>query len=313
MVKLWLMPVLSIAAFGSTITYNYTGATFDRCGHGGCPANYSSDYDTASFTFTSPLAVNLSSANVTSNLLSWTIGDALGYSTFSSTTTGTPSVVFSTNGSGAIVGYQVQAQGQPGSDVAMFDPFIIGRGSGLPFTDAIDAITNPVTDFGFAASNDVPGTWTETLNGFQGGSTSSPVLLGGASPIGGVNGSIGAGGVDYYLFNWGGGAFSATASLTGASAADSFLFTGGIPGTCNAVSEILNSGDRFRGTISAPNLAAGEYCIGIQSSVLLDPNFSLTFNTPIGAVPEPSELILLCGGLGLIAVLRQRRRRGQQV
>jgi len=157
-VRIFLLAALSsVAAFGSSITYNYQGADFDRCGHGGCPANYTSDYDTAALTFSSPLAANLSSADVTSNLLSWTIADVLSYAAFSSSTTGTPDVVLSTNGAGTIVGYQVQATGVPGTDVDMFNPPVIGKGSGLLFADAIDAILNPATGSGFAASSHVTG------------------------------------------------------------------------------------------------------------------------------------------------------------
>lgn len=63
MVKaVWIMVALCTAAFGETITYNYTGTPFVRCSDN-CPGNFSSDYNTASFTFSAPLAGNLSSAN----------------------------------------------------------------------------------------------------------------------------------------------------------------------------------------------------------------------------------------------------------
>jgi hypothetical protein len=104
---------------------------------------------------------------------------------------------------------------------------------------------------------------TNSLSGYQGGSTSAPVYLIGNSPVGAVSGTIsGVGSEDYYLFNWGGGVFAATASVTGASAGASYLFSAGAAGSCNSVgSQILNSGDSFSGIISG-NLAPGHYCIG---------------------------------------------------
>ena len=64
MVKACLIVTLCTAAFGGSITYNYTGNTFNDCNganflNGNCPANSFSDYDIASLTFSAPLAANL--------------------------------------------------------------------------------------------------------------------------------------------------------------------------------------------------------------------------------------------------------------
>ena len=51
------------------------------------------------------------------------------------------------------------------------------------------------------AVSSVPGTWTETLNGFQGGTASAPVYLIGGSPVAGLSGTIsGLGAEDFYWF-----------------------------------------------------------------------------------------------------------------
>ena len=68
----------------------------------------------------------------------------------------------------------------------------------------------------------------------------------------------------------------------------------------------FDSGDSFSGTISNNNLAAGNYCIGIAANNPADPMYSLTFNTPTTAMPEPSTFVMLLGGLG-IGALRRRR------
>ena len=160
-----------------------------------------------------------------------------------------------------------------------------------------------ITIFGWNVGNSLPGTWTETLNGFQGGTTSAPVMIGGL-PIVGLNGTIaGVGTEDYYTFYWGGGAFSATAAVTGASSGASYGFSAGVSGSCNSVgNETLNSGDGFSDTISAGNLAPGQYCIGLDTTSASDPNFSLTFSTPVSNAPEPGTFVLLSAGLAIATV-----------
>jgi hypothetical protein len=122
------------------------------------------------------------------------------------------------------------------------------------------------------------------LIGFQGGtSVAAPVLPGAIVAV--VTGSIsGQGSESYYSFQWSGGAFSATASVTGASNTASYLFSEGPTGSCNSGSMTLNSGDSFTSTISVPNLTPGQYCIGIDATNSNDPAFTLTFNTPVQGV-----------------------------
>jgi hypothetical protein len=73
---------------------------------------------------------------------------------------------------------------------------------------------------------------------------------------------------------------------------------------------MLNSADSFTGTIAIGNLAAGQYCIGIDATSSQDPNFALTFNTPVtgSQAPEPSGFLLLPISLGMIGVLRRAKR-----
>lgn len=196
----------------------------------------------------------------------------------------------------------------PGSGVPFFgmqNPTVIGQGSGLP--DADDFVNTAAT--GFAMGNSIPGTWTETLNGFQGGTASAPVFLLGGSPVGAVTGTIGGpGSQDYYFFSWVGGAFSASAAITGAPAGASYLFSEGLAGSCNSANTTLDSSDSFTGTISIGNLAPGQYCIGLDANNPNDPDFALTFNTPVSGAPEPSGLVLLPTSIGMIVVLRRTRR-----
>jgi hypothetical protein len=136
----------------------------------------------------------------------------------------------------------------------------------------------------------------------QGGTTSSPVFLVGAQNSE-VTGTIsGLGAEDYYSFYWGGGAFSATASVTGASNGGSYIFSAGVASVCSSIgSQTLNSGDGFSNIISNADLPPGEYCIGLNANSANDPNFSLTFSSPVGNTPEPSTFMLLLGGLVVMA------------
>jgi hypothetical protein len=150
----------------------------------------------------------------------------------------------------------------------------------------------------------------------QGSSSSTPVFLPGAEPVAEVSGTIGAQGTqDYYTFLWTGGAFSASASVTGAGAGASYLFSEGAVGGCSSGgTATLNTGDSFTSTISVANLAPGQYCIGLDANNSNDPAFALTFNTPVDGVltPEPNSFALLCVvGLAMVSAHRFARRRRQ--
>jgi hypothetical protein len=310
MTKALLIAVVCSAAYGASITYDYTGNTFTTC-TGPCPAGTYSDYIVASATFSAPLPTNLGLSNFQSSpsLIGWTFGDFDAYQFISSTDPNASSelsgLYLATNSSGAISESYFNATG---GILALDDPAVTS--SGTVYAGFI--LDGPIADGGWSALSSIPGQWTETLNGFQGGTTSAPAFLLGGSPVAGLTGTIGGqGSEDYYLFYWGGGAFSATASITGASSTASYLFTDGLAASsCSGgSSQTLNSGDSFTGTISNPSLAPGQYCIGLDANNANDPNFVLTFNTPVSATPEPSCFLLLSAGLGMIGVLRAKRGR----
>jgi hypothetical protein len=290
-------------------TYSYKGSNFTSCDGGApptgevCPANYTSDYDTATLSFTAPLPPNLSNVNVMSlpSFTAWQIGDAQGEVSFSSTKAnyqfGAASFAengffVSTNGDGNITAWSTCVEtlnysGHPGqSYICIFSPTGI-NGQGQPYADALSyngGDGNPGPTGGWNLGNGVPGAWTESVSGFQGGTTSAPVFVLAGSSAGSVAGTIsGQGAEDYYGFYWNGGAFSASASVGGASNAASYLFTEGTTaGLCSGGASItLNQANNFTGTIAMPNLEPGEYCIGLNANNSNDPPFSLTFNTPV--------------------------------
>jgi hypothetical protein len=336
MLRACLIAALCTTAFAETVTYNYTGNTFSVCNgatflNGNCAANSFSDSNVASLTFSAPLGANLSSANQLSspNLTAWTISDKLGDApAFSSSDPNAASeltaLTLSTNGSGAISGWSITAETPGfflnpnaylagGTFYGLNNPTFIG-GSGFPNAD--DLIVNGGNGYsapggGYNLSNGLTGTWTETLNGFQGGTASAPVFLLGGSPVAGVTGSIGGDGAEeYYGFYWGGGAFSASADVTGAGPGTSYQFTEGTAGSfCSGgASETLNSGDSFTNTIAIANLAPGQYCIGLTANSAADPIYAFIFLTPVsGVVPEPSGLIPLSAAFGVMVFLRHRK------
>ena len=149
-------------------------------------------------------------------------------------------------------------------------------------------------------SND--GTTTFTAVGGEGDSVSTPggpignpVTLG--SNVSQVTGMIGGVGTQaFYRFFWGGGLFSATASVgaTDPLAIYNFgLFTQDL-GLLAKVDLFEENG--FSNTI-AMALASGTYTIGIDATNQPDPPFSITFDTPVNGVPEPVTSTLLLTGL----------------
>jgi hypothetical protein len=148
------------------------------------------------------------------------------------------------------------------------------------------------------------------FNSVQGGPPSTPTSLNSPGLVAEITGSLTAEAQqDYYDFQWQSGAFSVTASVPDAPSGASYSFSVGAAGTCGSEegSATLNGADSFTGTIAVANLAAGQYCIGIDTTSTMDPAFALIFNTPVtsnsapSSVPEPSGFVLLSIGLLVIS------------
>lgn len=273
-----------------------------------------------SFSFTAPTFVTSGSPPFTPFVVTdgtnlWTMSDDAAASvvsndgsTFGCFAFGTSGTTLGVSGSGC----GVEVLGPP--DGGMW--FLLNNE--MPTTTGSDFFLLANGIFDYSGGQDLPffsgALYVSSVDSLPGGSPSSPVFLAGTS-VGEVTGAIsGEGAEDYYEFYWGGGAFSATTSVTGASGGASYMFSEGLAGTCNSSTATLNSGDNFTGTISAANLAPGEYCVGIDANSPNDPAFTLTFNTPVSGVPEPpadvpepSALVLLSVSLGMVGVLRLRR------
>jgi len=147
------------------------------------------------------------------------------------------------------------------------------------------------------------------LNDLQGGPTSAPTSLNSPGLVAEITGSLTDEALqDYYDFQWLSGAFSVTASVPDGASGASYVFSVGVDGTCTSGGTVtLNSGDSFTGTIAIPNLAAGQYCVGINTTSSIDPAFALIFNTPVtsnsapSSVPEPSGVALISIGLLVVS------------
>ena len=97
--KVWVILALctaATAAFGSSITYNYTGNPFTTCTFGSCPADFTSDYIQAMVILTQPATRSIQGGATVSNyltapnsqyLVSWIIVDQFNFQFSSSTRT----------------------------------------------------------------------------------------------------------------------------------------------------------------------------------------------------------------------------------
>lgn len=178
--------------------------------------------------------------------------------------------------------------------------------------------TSTSTVLGFSGQRTVQGvemlddvSVVPVLGNLTGGPSSAPVFLVGSN-VGGITGTIGGfGSQEFYSFLWNGGTFSASASINGANAGASYLFSEGSGGSCSGGgAQTLSGANNFTGTINIPDLAPGQYCIGLDANNVNDPAFTLMFNTPVNGVPEPTSGLLLSTGLGfgLLRIRRNRRR-----
>jgi hypothetical protein len=302
--------VVASTAHASPVTFSYVGLPFTSV----TGSWTSSDFIAGSLTLSAPLAADLSPSffaggNSISLVTSYSFSDGLYTWTPSDSVVG--DVNFGTDSNGAITGWAFALEGDGSSSGSLL--FLSGC-AGCVGGDTGDAVSDVAGDGG---NNNASGAWslTNPLSFvLQGGGPTGPQFLSGEGLVGSVTGTIGGqGSEDYYGFSWPGGAFSASASLTGAGSSASYLFSAGVTGTCGgAGSATLNSSDSFAGTIAIPDLAPGQYCIGLDANSLSDPTFTLTFNTPVNSdIPEPSSVILLSIGVGTIGALKSRNTRSR--
>lgn len=194
-------------------------------------------------------------------------------------------------------------------------------------TDAPRPIGGLVVGYSYVVPN-AP----EEVAGVQGGSVDSPVVLP-PGQVGKVTANIG-GEFDadqYYGFRWNrGGLFQTTAEVLNAdpSAVYSLRL---LDSGRNLLHQLeLNAGNGFRDTLKVGRLKIGDYVIGISllngasasaltfqradfslQSTTDAAQFALSFDTPVGSVPEPASWALMIGGFGLVGTAARRRQRGQ--
>ena len=152
-----------------------------------------------------------------------------------------------------------------------------------------------------------------TLSDLPGGTVDNAVLLP-SGLISSINGSIGGPGgptEQFYNFNWNGnGVFEVNASVDGSDSGD-FTFELFNPDGSIHTSYELDGANGFSHLFTETDLVAGNYEIGLVAHGAEDPDFTFTFDTPIGSagVPEPATWAMMLVGFGSLgAVLRRRRK-----
>ncbi|HEY1929577.1 MAG TPA: hypothetical protein VGG92_19080 [Caulobacteraceae bacterium] len=198
-----------------------------------------------------------------------------------------------------------------------------GSGYGVPnsgfsltgMTSQLDIVSSdpyPIIGVGYGFQAVLPAT-PKVLSGLSGGSLGSPTTLP-AGLVGGLSSDISGPAADsqFYSFTWNGGLFQTRGTVLGANPLADFdfqLFRGAGASLTELQDLQLSSTDGFSNLMSL-NLAPGDYEIGMFTDSPYDPQFTITFNTPVGSyVPEPATWVLLVGGfLTLGGALRTLRR-----
>jgi len=295
-----------------TITYSYAGQPFTTIAPGyACPPVCNV---TGSFTVAQTLGPNLTLAEIIPASFALSSGGV----TLTDTVYGPDSggLFVSTDSGGSLVGWTWAATGPASNPSAriltQYGPDDPTYGSvtydDVRLGDQPPPIVGPIVGINYGA----PGAWSSHLDGFNGGTPNAPVLLFTGVGIAVVTGAIsGQNPQDYYSFDWFGGDFSVTATMTNITDQNAaYQLSEGSLGSCTDTSSTaLNSTDSFSGTIVVHNLAPGQYCVGLATADLADPNFTLNFNTPLtdAPVPEPASFVLLAVGLGALALTQRRR------
>ena len=148
----------------------------------------------------------------------------------------------------------------------------------------------------------------QVISGIEGGTPNAPVILPPGS-IGSISASISGGGspTDFYGFDWRGGLFQTTAAVTGADPRATFDYEL-LDSSHNVIDDLtLDAANGFSDLMSL-DLNRGQYIIGLATTSAYDPQYTLTFNTPLG-VPEPSSWAMMLLGAGALgASIRKHRR-----
>jgi hypothetical protein len=169
-----------------------------------------------------------------------------------------------------------------------------------------DPHPNVGVDFGYGVV--LP--YTPLVASETGGSVDHPAILP-AGLVGRITSNISGGtGPDtqFYVFDWLGGLFQTTGAVAGANPLADFHFQlYSIGGSAPLDDILLQDSNSFTGLMSL-DLAPGYYEVGMYTNSPFDPPFTITFNTPVGFIPEPSTWsLMLLGFAALGGSLRRRR------
>ena len=159
-------------------------------------------------------------------------------------------------------------------------------------------------------SVDLP-TAPKDLGDFPGGTVDDPAILP-SGEIGSIEGHIGdALSQQVYAFNWDGGLFDTVATIDPGAIlpGQSFSFE-----LLSLSGTVLKTGDLLTSVNGSSELesvlASGSYLVGLFTSAGADPDFKITFETPIvtAAAPEPSLWLMMISGVALLGGFLRRRR-----
>ena len=305
----------SYVADPTSFTCGYYGSV-ELCGGG---SYYSAprllvkgDTVTESVTYSSPVVVPASKSSGILYIGLWdetALGLALPgpyYSTVQSTVTGYsgppgpfvgPYTAGYNDGYVAAVGFEVPEAGF--SATGMTSHFTI-----------LTSDPNPIkaTTWGYVVK--LPAT-PEVLSSFPGGTVGSPTILP-SGLVGQISSDISAPASDsqFYQFIWDGGLLETQGVIVHANPLADFQFelfsVNGI--TRTELKDLpLSSANDFSALMKM-NLSAGDYEIGMYTDSPFDPQFTITFDTPVGSyVPEPSSWALIILGAGAVGGALRRR------
>ncbi len=165
---------ISVAATAAKadVIYNYKGNLLSVCSFGTCPPDFTTDYLLASLSFANPLGANLSNEDVSGALTAWSMLDALGLLSFSSSDPNSNLIgpILSTNAAGDITEWALEGFSDSGLLLISNPP--------LSGADAIQV--NPGADTEWDANSENPGQWSR-VNPVPEPSTFGAVLLAGAA------------------------------------------------------------------------------------------------------------------------------------